>query len=217
MARIFRTVIRIITCIALIICPMPEKKCEAEFNGTFLQSWMSSSWDDGRWQEEIGAMKEAGIKYLIIQDVVHKASDGTWTVYYNSELDTFKDAAFGASDVVEAALRNCAGSGIKVMVGLGLYDEWWTKSGFGQGLRRALRRLRRHDRRNLRQVYFKVSRRVRRLVLHARDEQRAACKALVRFHCKRRQCDNRRYRAHRCGCSPALKPVFRAVRGEPPA
>lgn len=57
MARIFRTVIRIITCIALIICPMPEKKCEAEFNGTFLQSWMSSSWDDGRWQEEIGAMK----------------------------------------------------------------------------------------------------------------------------------------------------------------
>lgn len=60
------------------------------------------------------------------------ASDGTWTVYYNSELDTFKDAAFGASDVVEAALRNCAGSGIKVMVGLGLYDEWWTKSGFGK-------------------------------------------------------------------------------------
>ena len=48
MARVFRTVIRIITCIALIICPMPEKKCEAEFNGTFLQSWMSSSWDDGR-------------------------------------------------------------------------------------------------------------------------------------------------------------------------
>lgn len=132
MARVFRTVIRIITCIALIICPMPEKKCEAEFNGTFLQSWMSSSWDDGRWQEEIGAMKEAGIKYLIIQDVVHKASDGTWTVYYNSELDTFKDAAFGASDVVEAALRNCAGSGIKVMVGLGLYDEWWTKSGFSK-------------------------------------------------------------------------------------
>lgn len=72
MARVFRTVIRIITCIALIICPMPEKKCEAEFNGTFLQSWMSSSWDDGRWQEEIGAMKEAGIKYLIIQDVVHR-------------------------------------------------------------------------------------------------------------------------------------------------
>ncbi len=36
MANVFRTVIRIITCIALIICPMPsEKKCEAEFNGTF--------------------------------------------------------------------------------------------------------------------------------------------------------------------------------------
>ena len=90
MANVFRTVIRIITCIALFICPMPaEKKCEAEFNGTFIQSWMSSYWDDERWQDEIGAMKEAGIKYLIIQDVAHKASDGTWTVYYNSNLDTF--------------------------------------------------------------------------------------------------------------------------------
>ena len=133
MANVFRTVIRIITCIALLICPMPtEKKCEAEFNGTFLQSWMSSYWDDERWQDEIGAMKEAGIKYLIIQDVAHKASDGTWTVYYNSNLDTFSGATFGAADVVEAALRNCEGSGIKVMVGLGLYDEWWTKSGFGK-------------------------------------------------------------------------------------
>lgn len=133
MANVFRTVIRIITCIALIICPMPsEKRCEAEFNGTFIQSWMSSYWDDERWQDEIGAMKEAGIKYLIIQDVAHKASDGTWTVYYNSNLDTFTNATFGAADVVEAALRNCEGSGIKVMVGLGLYDEWWTKSGFGK-------------------------------------------------------------------------------------
>ena len=112
MANVFRTVIRIITCIALFICPMPaEKKCAAEFNGT---------------------MKEAGIKYLIIQDVAHKASDGTWTVYYNSNLDTFSGATFGAADVVESALRNCEGSGIKVMIGLGLYDEWWTKSGFGR-------------------------------------------------------------------------------------
>lgn len=133
MANVFRTVIRIITCIALLICPMPtEKKCEAEFNGTFLQSWMSSYWDDERWQDEIGAMKEAGIKYLIIQDVANKASDGTWTVYYNSNLDTFSGATFGAADVVESALRNCSGSGIKVMIGLGLYDEWWTKSGFGK-------------------------------------------------------------------------------------
>lgn len=104
----------------------------SEFNGTFLQSWMNSYWGDERWQDEIGAMKEIGIKYLIIQDMAHKASDGTWTVCYNSNLDTFSGATFGAADVVESALRNCEGSGIKVMVGLGLYDEWWTKSGFGK-------------------------------------------------------------------------------------
>ena len=31
----------------------PQQKCSPEFSGTFLQSWMSSSWDDARWQTEI--------------------------------------------------------------------------------------------------------------------------------------------------------------------
>lgn len=131
MANTLRTLIKIITCIALVICPMPEQKCEAEFNGTFLQSWMSTYWDDERWQEEIGVMKEAGIKYLIIQDVASKSTDGDWTVYYYSDLEVFENADFGATDVIESALRNCEGSGIKVMIGLGLFDNWWTKSGFG--------------------------------------------------------------------------------------
>ena len=29
----------------------PEQKCNPEFNGTFLQSWMSSSWDEERWEK----------------------------------------------------------------------------------------------------------------------------------------------------------------------
>ena len=104
-----------------------EKKCNAEFNGTFLQSWMSSSWDDERWQTEIDNMLDAGIEYLILQDVANKsteASGGTWTVYYDSQLDCFTDAAFGG-DVIEAALRNCEGSGIKVFVGLAMFDDFW--------------------------------------------------------------------------------------------
>lgn len=104
-----------------------EKKCDPEFNGTFLQSWMSSSWDDERWQTEIENMKSAGIEYLIVQDVANKASEsagGQWTVYYESELDCFSDATFGG-DVIEAALKNCEGSGIKVFVGLAMFDDFW--------------------------------------------------------------------------------------------
>ena len=99
-----------------------ERKCNPEFNGTFLQSWMSGSWDDDRWQTEIENMKEAGIEYLILQDVANKGSEalgGEWNVYYDSELPVFEDAAFGGN-VIEAALRNCEGSGIKVFIGLAM-------------------------------------------------------------------------------------------------
>ncbi len=130
MATVLRSILRIITCIALIICPLPERRCEPKFNGTFLQSWMSSSWDDARWQDEIDVMEESGIEYLIIQDVANKSSDGDWSIYYDSELDVFRDASRSA-DVIDAALRNCEGSDVKVMIGMGLFDNWWSKSGFG--------------------------------------------------------------------------------------
>ena len=39
-----------------------EKKCNPEFNGTYIQSWMSSSWDDERWQREVDNMKDEGIE-----------------------------------------------------------------------------------------------------------------------------------------------------------
>ena len=105
----------------------PERKCNPEFSGTFIQSWMSGSWDDDRWQTEIENMKEAGIEYLILQDVANKGSEsagGMWNVYYDSNLPVFEDAAFGGN-VIEKALRNCEGSGIKVFVGLAMFDDFW--------------------------------------------------------------------------------------------
>ena len=36
----------------------PEQKCNPEFSGTFIQSWMSSTWDNERWQTEIEYMKQ---------------------------------------------------------------------------------------------------------------------------------------------------------------
>lgn len=109
--------------------PDPEPKCAPEFNGTFLQSWLSSSWDDERWQTEIENMEKAGIKYLILQDVANKAyksSGGGWSIYYDSALPVF-DTAERAPDVIEAALRNCRDTDIKVFVGIAMFDDFWTE------------------------------------------------------------------------------------------
>lgn len=107
-----------------------ERRCNPEFNGTFIQSWMSGSWDDERWQTEIENMKEAGIEYLILQDVAEKSSEslgGNWNVYYDSELPVFENAVYGGN-VIEKALRNCEGSGIKVFVGLAMFDDFWNET-----------------------------------------------------------------------------------------
>lgn len=104
----------------------PEPKCNPEFNGTFLQSWMSSTWDDERWQTEIEYMKKAGIEYLILQDVANKSGDDTWSVYYDSELPVFENAVT-YPDVIASALKNCKGTGIKVFIGLAMFDDFWVE------------------------------------------------------------------------------------------
>lgn len=106
-----------------------EPKCKPEFNGTFIQSWLSSSWSDEQWQIEIENMQDAGIEYLVLQDVANKAyksSGGGWSIYYDSDLDVF-DGATVYNDVIESALRNCSGTGIKVFVGLAMFDDFWTE------------------------------------------------------------------------------------------
>lgn len=137
--RLFSTVIAVVMAVSGTLVPpapavTPEAPsevvyCAPEFTGTFLQSWYSSEWDDARWQEEVANMKDAGIKYLILQDTAEKSSrvsGGAWTVYYDSALPEFAGAPASA-DVIEAALRNCSGSGIQVFVGLNMFDDFWTE------------------------------------------------------------------------------------------
>ena len=106
MLTVIKAFWEIVTCISLIFFPLPECQCNPEFNGTFIQSWMSSSWDDERWQKEFDVMEQAGIEYLIIQDIASKSTDGSWTLYYNSALPVFDNADRSGSDVIEAALKN---------------------------------------------------------------------------------------------------------------
>lgn len=108
---------------------LPERKCAPEFNGTFLQSWMSSTWDAERWAAEINCMQRDGVEYLVLQDIANMDADGNWTVYYNSTISAFDDAAFGG-DVVKSALDACKGTDIKVFVGLTMFDSFWLLGNF---------------------------------------------------------------------------------------
>lgn len=102
-----------------------ERKCVPEFNGTFLQSWLSSSWDEERWADEVETMEKDGVKYLVLQDLATMDLEGNWNVYYDTEVEALKDAAFGG-DVLKAALEAVNGSDIQIFVGLTSFDNLWS-------------------------------------------------------------------------------------------
>lgn len=108
---------------------LPERKCAPEFNGTFLQSWMSSTWDAERWADEVEVMQQDGVEYLVLQDLANMDSAGNWTVYYDSTIPQFETAVNGG-DVLAAALEACKGTDIKVFAGLTMFDSFWLLGNF---------------------------------------------------------------------------------------
>lgn len=131
-------IISALTAFIMMLIPLADKpqeqKCKPEFTGSFIQSWMTASWDDERWAEEAENMKKAGIEYLVLQCLADKGSEsagGTWNVYYDSDVEALEDEVYGG-DCLEIALKHCEEAGIKVFVGLTMFDDFWTESAFGK-------------------------------------------------------------------------------------
>lgn len=91
-------------------------------NGTFIQPWLYATYDDERWDAEMQAMKEIGIEYLIMGDVANHNTDGTWTVYYPSEIDYLKD--YYVYDALGDLLYYCDKYDIRLYLGMGLDCAW---------------------------------------------------------------------------------------------
>ncbi len=128
--NLFIALVALITGAAPFSGEMPqERKCAPEFNGTFVQSWESSTWTTERWQAEIDCMKADGVEYLILQDIANMDSNGNWTVYYDTDIETLEGATSGG-DVIGAALKACKGTGIKVFIGLTMCDSFWMVGNF---------------------------------------------------------------------------------------
>lgn len=110
----------------------PERRTDPVFSGTFLQPSTAVQWSDERWEDEIEAMKQDGITDLIIQNIADQTSSmsgsGEWSMYYDGDIEGLEDAE-RYPNVVEPTLEACKGTGIKVWIGLSLFEDFYYLGG----------------------------------------------------------------------------------------
>lgn len=113
--------------------------------GSFIQSWMVRDWPQERWDAELSAMQDAGMKYLIVQSVADVAyrTDGSaygqdYSRYakdyavsmYPSALPLFSGSNNGI-DSLERCLAAAKAHDIQVYLGAYSDNRWWL---FGWGM-----------------------------------------------------------------------------------
>ena len=131
-----KKIVTVFLCLLVLFTSFPfstqvkaTQRCDKQATGTFIQSWLCNYWDDARWSQELSAMQDAGITYLILSDTASRDS-GNWSTFYPSTVPELSGATY-YGDVIEAALRNCELYGIKVFLGMGMYSEFWLYGGIG--------------------------------------------------------------------------------------
>jgi hypothetical protein len=92
--------------------------------GTFIQDWLTESWDDCRWQKELTSLKKIGINYLILAPSVSVDKNGRIRYIYPSLYSKRNERS--PKDVIDICLRNAKRVGMKVFLGLNMDDKWWS-------------------------------------------------------------------------------------------
>ena len=115
----------------LFYCLSLQNKTFAQYNksypiadGTFIQNDLITIWTDDRWQQELSALKEVGMHYIIIAPTLQTNDKGVSESIYPSILPGVKQKC--ADDLVDNCLRNAQKAGFKVFLGLNLNDKWWS-------------------------------------------------------------------------------------------
>ncbi|SEA45771.1 protein of unknown function [Porphyromonadaceae bacterium KH3R12] len=91
------------------------------FEGSFIQEFLVTGWDDNRWNQEMELLKEAGMKYLIYAPSLLTDEKGNTRTTYPSSLSSKEQQ----NRTLEKCLRSAQKNGIKVFVGLNFNDRWW--------------------------------------------------------------------------------------------
>lgn len=92
-------------------------------DGTFIQDNLIAKWTDARWQQELAALKEAGMHYIVFAPTLHSDANGYTYANYPCNIPNVKPAY--ASNLVENCLRNAQKAGFKVFLGLNFHERWW--------------------------------------------------------------------------------------------
>ena len=91
------------------------------FQSSFIQDWYAQNWSSKRWEQELAMLKDIGITEIILASIADTKSKHA---AYFSELTGF---THGSYDMVASALEAALKFGMKVRIGIGFSEDWWTK------------------------------------------------------------------------------------------
>ena len=86
-----------ITSSLITACSKENSEAETEITdhpvavGSFVQPWLATFWDDKRWQEEFSMLREAGMKYLVLDPTLETNENDISTAIYPSDLPLVKN------------------------------------------------------------------------------------------------------------------------------
>ena len=119
----------ILLCTFFVACnkdnePPPEPELEPvdypKAEGTFIQDWLVSNWDDARWQEEFRVLKGAGMSYLVLAPTLNVDQQGKYYTIYPSKILNAEQRY--KNDIVDICLQNAQKAGFKVFLGLNMNE-----------------------------------------------------------------------------------------------
>lgn len=97
-----------------------KSRIHPTFQSSFIQYWLCQNWSQERWLQEFEMMHNVNIHEIILQSV---ADTKAGYAVYPTEIKGYSHSNI---DMLETALSAADQCGMKVRVGLGFNDEWWS-------------------------------------------------------------------------------------------
>ena len=92
--------------------------------GSFIQPWAFTKHTPSKWERHFAYLKEAGIDTIIMQWVVNDSNGTVTDAYYPCTVSAVENAS--SSYMLEALLKACRKSGMKLFIGLNATSEWFS-------------------------------------------------------------------------------------------
>lgn len=100
-----------------------QEKERPAINGTFIQDYLVKDWNDEQWMQEIHALKEAGMQYIVFCTAAFSKGEAPYKTLYPTSIPGLSPAY--NRDLLDACLRNAEKTGMKVFIGINFNEQWW--------------------------------------------------------------------------------------------